>query len=135
MNWDYGDSATVEITDTAGTRIKRPCSIVGIRTLGADTGLGTGPLLPPVATMLSMTCPVCHSPNVIPDVELLGTRFDVSGTLVARVQQDPAAIVFTGSVFSDLRARVCGNCGHTTLHAVDHKDLWQAHQKAQDVTT
>jgi hypothetical protein len=82
-----------------------------------------------------MLCPNCQSENVIPDVEIFGNRFDRSSTVAVRVQKDPAAIVFTGSVFSDLRARVCGNCGHTTLHAVDHKDLWQAHQKAQDVTT
>jgi hypothetical protein len=83
--------------------------------------------------MPSMTCPECHSPNVIPDVEVVDRSHYTESSLSVKVLAEPNAMIFTGRVNSDLRARVCGNCGHTTFHAVDYKDLWQAHQKAEGI--
>ena len=78
-----------------------------------------------------MTCPQCQSPNVIPDVEIVDHSHLSESNLSVKVEEEPNAMIFKGRVNSDLRARVCGNCGHTTLHAVDYKSLWQAHLKAQ----
>ncbi len=82
-----------------------------------------------------MVCPACQSPNVIPDVEIVDHSHISEFSLSVKVLAEPNAMIFTGRVNSELRARVCGNCGHTTLHAVDHKALWQAHQKAEGLTT
>ena len=79
-----------------------------------------------------MNCPQCGSPDLIPDVKVIDrghayTRHD----LTAAVDADPSALFFTGRVESELRARICGSCGHATLYATNATELWRAYQQAR----
>ena len=46
--------------------------------------------------------------------------------LTVTVYQKPGALMFKGTVYSDVTARVCGNCGFIELFATAHKQLLEA---------
>jgi hypothetical protein len=78
-----------------------------------------------------MLCPQRQFPNVIPNVKIINRSRSLEDNLSVKVEKDPDALVFKDRVNSELLALVCGACGYTSLHAVDHDALWQAHLKAQ----
>ena len=76
-------------------------------------------------------CGCCGSDKVMKDVHLStdpseGPRL----RLGASVQSDPDALLFKGTVFGTLRARVCGGCGHTELYTTNFEQLYEAYRKS-----
>jgi len=74
-------------------------------------------------------CAKCGSEKVIPDVRLISNRDDFWNELRLRVDRNPGALFLRDSFFSGVTARVCGNCGHTELAALDPEGLWDAYQQ------
>ena len=80
-----------------------------------------------------MQCPKCQSTDVIEDVRVVdyGDHHAVRDLRVT-VFRKPAALVFKGTVYSDVKARVCGSCGYLELFAVDPAALLEgARERAQ----
>ena len=77
-------------------------------------------------------CAKCGSDRIIPAARLIDRghlNFD-AGDLRASVAADPDALIFSGTVKADLRARVCGACGYAELYAGEPAALWLAHIEA-----
>ena len=86
-------------------------------------------------------CARCGSDKMMEDVHLnadvihpLHAAPDVHPNhrqrLVAYVLKNPDAWVFKGTVFGELRARVCGGCGHTEIYTTNFEELYQAYQQS-----
>ncbi|HEX5215394.1 MAG TPA: hypothetical protein VFV98_08005 [Vicinamibacterales bacterium] len=74
-----------------------------------------------------MACPKCQSNEVVDDVRVVDrgdhhSKNDLSVT----VYQKPGNLVFKGTVYSNVTARVCGNCGYIELFAAEHRELLEA---------
>jgi predicted nucleic-acid-binding Zn-ribbon protein len=82
-------------------------------------------------------CARCGSDKVMENVHLHSDRdqassvFDHRTRLVAYLHKNPDAWFRKGTVYSDLRARVCGSCGYTELYTTDFERLYEAYQQAQ----
>lgn len=80
-----------------------------------------------------MQCPKCQSTDVIDDVRVVdhGDHHAVRD-LTVTVFRKPTALMFKGTVYSDVKARVCGACGFIELFAVDAAGLLEgARERAQ----
>lgn len=85
-----------------------------------------------------MKCAQCQGTNLIDNVRLCengaGVRVDS--------YREPEAMIFKGAISASIRARVCADCGDTTLY-VSHRDARRLsygeglpdYSTAQDTTT
>ena len=90
--------------------------------------------LPPEAELLDESdqevatrteCPNCGSTKLIRDVTLAAQSGDAAGTLEAVVFGHPRALFFKNRESSEIRADICGTCGHTQLRVVDPGRLYE----------
>ena len=80
-----------------------------------------------------MPCPKCQSNDVIDDVRVVdhGDHHSIRDLSVS-VFRKPTAMMFKGTVYSDVKARVCGACGYIELFAADTAALLEgARERAQ----
>jgi hypothetical protein len=77
-------------------------------------------------------CMKCGSDKLIPLVGVLDQGQYSDGKLKACVgYTNPDAWLFKGPVYAELRATICGACGHTELTAKNPEDLYEAYLAAQ----
>jgi hypothetical protein len=80
-------------------------------------------------------CSRCGSDKMMEDVYLttdVGYRpGDIRRGLMAYVQSDPQELLFKGTVYGALRARVCGGCGYTEIYTSGFQQLYKAYQHAR----
>jgi hypothetical protein len=77
-------------------------------------------------------CAKCGSEKVIPLVDIIDQGQHSDGKLQACVgYTNPEAWLFKGGVYAQLRATICGECGHTELTAVNHAALYEAYLRIQ----
>src|SRR5437763_1427073 len=75
--------------------------------------------------VMQETCRRCGSINLIPDAVILDTdRLKVRVV----VHGAPDALLFKQTMAGELRACICGDCGHTELHTKEYRDLWATYQ-------
>ena len=80
-----------------------------------------------------MTCPKCGSSNIMSGVKIVD-RYHLAGleqNLSLKVEEEPNALVFKGSLEKPLRAQVCGGCGFTEFYVSDPAELWATYVKGQ----
>jgi hypothetical protein len=65
-----------------------------------------------------------------PHVELLEGD-NPTGRLVLRIYGNPNALLFKDRLYSELRAEVCGECGHTELRVVNPREFYEKYQECQ----
>jgi hypothetical protein len=76
------------------------------------------------------TCPQCGSKKIIPEVLIIDQSPTSSGgmprdnPLNVRIDTNPEAWIFKGSHYSQLVARICGECGFAELRAKDPRPLY-----------
>jgi hypothetical protein len=69
---------------------------------------------------------------VIPNA-LVGDQGDGSdGMLKAHVVGDPSAWIFKDVLKSELRANICGDCGHIELFVLNPAALYEHYRNSQD---
>lgn len=74
------------------------------------------------------TCLRCGSDSIIPDVRPVDRdNNDTSKAQQLALARTPDALVFKGTEFVKMTARVCADCGFVELTADDPEALWQAH--------
>ena len=76
------------------------------------------------------TCSKCRSDKVIPDVRIIdqvGHRI----RLGVNVYEDPEALIFKGTHYSDLRSQVCGECGYVETYVENPGELYSAYLNAK----
>jgi ribosomal protein S27AE len=79
--------------------------------------------------MMNLKCSKCGSAKVIPLARMFDQGQSSDGTLKARVDTCPEAWVFKGSVYANLKANICGECGYTELVAENPGALYDAYLK------
>ena len=76
---------------------------------------------------MDLHCPKCQSNEIVDDVRVVDRGDHHSkNDLTVTVYQKPGALMFKGTVYSDVTARVCSNCGHIELFATAHRELLEA---------
>ena len=77
-------------------------------------------------------CRRCGSTNVIPDA-LLGDPGQLSdGRLKVHVMGNPGALFFKNFMRSELRAAICGECGHVELSISNPNALYEHYLRSLD---
>ena len=78
--------------------------------------------------METSLCSKCGSSKIVPDAHTYETAG--GGTLAACVYSNPEAMLFKGSHTGYLKAKICGDCGHTELYVDNAHELYQAYAKS-----
>jgi uncharacterized OB-fold protein len=74
-------------------------------------------------------CDQCGSDRVVPKAVVWDQTS--GGSLMAYVCAKPNAAFFRGTVYATLYARICADCGHTSLFAEGAEALYEAYQQSQ----
>jgi predicted nucleic-acid-binding Zn-ribbon protein len=83
--------------------------------------------------MNRLNCVNCGSEKVIPDVQVQDQGQSSDGMLRARVDEYPHALLFKGTVFGYLKARICGECGYAEFYVDSPKELYETYLRAKKV--
>ena len=76
-------------------------------------------------------CARCGSTDLIPDAKVEDRTDHVRHELEVLVgHRHPDALVFTDPIRAELRAEICGHCGHVALFVRDPEALWAAWKSA-----
>ena len=82
--------------------------------------------MPETDPAITPRCTRCGSDAVIPDAHLLVA--DVGSTrFLVGVDRRPGAKVLKSPVRTDVRVRVCGDCGLVEVESADPRALWDAY--------
>jgi hypothetical protein len=79
-------------------------------------------------------CARYGSDKMMEDVPLNSDVAQATGRsqgLVAYVQSDPKAWLLKGTVFGNLRGRVCGGCGYTEIYTTNFSKLYEAYRQSR----
>jgi rRNA maturation endonuclease Nob1 len=76
-------------------------------------------------------CPACGSQRIIPDVKVVDKNGSVEDDLRVVFYKSPTSLIFKGRVYSEVRADVCGKCGHVELRIADPEKLYDAYLSAR----
>lgn len=77
---------------------------------------------------LSPRCLKCGGDSVVPDVRVIDRGESNSRRpQEIGIETKPDAMLFTGEVRVETRARVCGDCGFVETYAVDPAAVWDAY--------
>jgi hypothetical protein len=79
------------------------------------------------------SCVRCGSERVISDAQIVSGGGGFPTSLQAVVCQDPQALLFKKPHFDDLRARICGDCGHVELRVRHPKALYRTYLESQSL--
>jgi hypothetical protein len=87
------------------------------------------PGLPPisietVAESRTLTCKLCGSIKVVPNVHVVDQGRNSSGNLQLVVYGAPEAIFFKDRRWGEITADICGECGHLELRVENAKELY-----------
>ncbi len=78
-------------------------------------------------TDLTPVCTRCGSDAVIPDAFLYVKDYTATPKIQVGVFRNPEAIFMKGPERTDLRMRVCGDCGLVEVESSDPRALWDAY--------
>ena len=73
-----------------------------------------------------INCVKCGSDKIVPLASIEDLGRPSSRDLWAYVFTNPEAWIFKGPVHVQLRARICGECGHTELFAQEPEKIYEA---------
>ena len=77
---------------------------------------------------MKTTCEICGSKNIIPDVRILDQGQHSNGVLEVLICGNPNALIFKDKLTGQLKAHVCGECGHTELKVANPKALYRKYK-------
>jgi len=75
-------------------------------------------------------CEVCGSAKIIPEVRIIDQGQYSDRKLHVVICGDAEALIFKDRLYGELKAHICGECGHTELRAVNPKDLYNKYQES-----
>lgn len=70
-------------------------------------------------------CAKCGSTRVLPDVQIMDQGDGSDGELKAIVYAKPDAIFFKNGLSAEVRANICGDCGHLELRVLHPEELYR----------
>ena len=54
------------------------------------------------------------------------------GTLQVVISGDPSALIFKDRLYGELKANICGDCGHVELRVANPKELYRHYRKSSE---
>ena len=77
-------------------------------------------------------CERCGSSRVVPNVPVVGAEQASDAPLPGVVSEDPAALFFKRPFGGELRAWICGDCGHVELRVRSSSELYRKYRETRD---
>lgn len=78
-------------------------------------------------------CLECGSEKIVPEVKVIDRGHGHSTyNFTVAVDENPDAFIFKQRNYSDVKAKVCADCGFIGFYATDPKLLWQIYQRKQN---
>jgi hypothetical protein len=113
--------------------------VLGPRSFEAATDSDPEPVLPPggieaVATGRTLSCKLCGSTKVVPNVHVVDQGRHSSGHLQLFVDGSPEALIFKDRRWGEIMADICGECGHLELRVQNAKELYAHYLDSLDPT-
>jgi hypothetical protein len=78
-----------------------------------------------------LTCEVCGSEKIIPEVRILDQGEYSNGRLQVMICGNPNAFLFKDKLMGELKAHVCGECGHTELKVTNPQALYEKYLESR----
>ena len=75
-------------------------------------------------------CPQCGSSKMMLGVTVCDQGQGSRGTLTVVICGDPSALIFKDRLYGELRANICGDCGHVELRVTNPRELYRHYRKA-----
>jgi len=76
-------------------------------------------------------CLRCGSTKIIPDVTILDQGQGSTGKLQVVIVGNPEASIFKDHLYGEIKADICGECGHVELRVANPRELYQHYQKSR----
>jgi hypothetical protein len=78
---------------------------------------------------MSLKCRQCGSARIIPEVFVMDRQEGPPAPLTVRVHGDPQAWIFKDTLYGNLSARICGDCGYTELWVKNPNELYEKYRQ------
>ena len=75
-------------------------------------------------TPLQARCPRCGSTKIIPDLTIVDQGEGSDGKLNAVIFGSPQALIFKDRLYGEVKADICGKCGHVELRVANPRALY-----------
>ena len=75
-------------------------------------------------------CPRCGSTKMMFGVTVQDQGQGSNGDLRVVVCGDPSALIFKDRLYGELKANICGDCGHVELRVANPKELYRHYRKS-----
>jgi len=77
-------------------------------------------------------CPRCGSQRTIPDVTVVDQGDSSDGILKTVVVGNPDALIFKNRLYGEIKADICGECGHIELRVANPSELYEHYQNSPE---
>jgi hypothetical protein len=81
---------------------------------------------------MNKKCHICQSDKIMPEVRIMDQGQFSDHKLKVGIDTRPQAALLKGWVQAELRAWICGDCGHVELYVDKPQDLYKAYLRKQD---
>lgn len=75
----------------------------------------------------------CHSTKIIPGVTVMDQGQHLDGELKVVVFGNPEALIFKNRLYGQVKADICGKCGHIELRVTNPAELYERYQESRGV--
>lgn len=75
-------------------------------------------------------CPRCGSSKIMPGVTVQDQGQHSSGRLQVVICGAPSALIFKDRLHGELKANICGDCGHVELRVANPRELYRHYRKS-----
>jgi len=79
---------------------------------------------------MDSNCPACGSDKIIPEVRIVDVCEGGLTDLSVQICGDPDALIFKDRFYGELKAIICGECGHTELKVTNPRELYKKYQES-----
>ena len=84
------------------------------------------------ATPFQSACPRCESAKMMFGVTVCDQGEYSGGTLQVVISGDPSALIFKDRLYGELKANICGDCGHVELRVANPRELYRHYRKSSE---
>lgn len=77
-------------------------------------------------------CPRCQSDKIMRGITVQDQGQGSKGALQVVVLGNPKALIFKDRLYGELRADICGDCGHVELRVLNPKELYQHYRDSME---
>lgn len=76
-------------------------------------------------------CPSCGSTKIIPGLTVVDQGEGSDGERKAVIFGSPQTLIFKDRLYGEIKADICGKCGHVELRVTNPRELYEHYQKSR----